>query len=67
VVLKAAVGASIFFTTDGSPPCAQSQEYRSGVTVTGTTTLRAVALRHGAVSAVAEETFVIKGRSVRRL
>ncbi|KIL43586.1 hypothetical protein KP77_32920 [Jeotgalibacillus alimentarius] len=54
-------GASIYYTTDGSEPTADSTLYEDGVTITENTNLKAVAVKDGmTTSDVAEFTYVIQ-------
>ena len=53
-------GATIHYTTDGSTPTASSTAYSSAVTVSETTTIKAIAVKDGMTnSAVASATFTI--------
>ena len=56
-------GATIYYTTDGSVPSAASgQVYSEPVTLTETTTVKAVAVKDGVSSSVTERTYT-KGTS----
>ncbi len=50
-------GASIYYTTDGSTPTNSSTLYESALTLTDTTTVKAIAVKDGTSSAVASKTF----------
>ena len=50
-------GADIFYTTDGSTPTSASTQYSEALTLTGTTTVKAIAVKNGTSSAVASKTF----------
>ncbi len=54
-------GATIHYTTDGSPPTASSTQYGGPIAVDGTTTIRAIGVRSGYVdSAGATATYNFK-------
>ncbi len=54
-------GATIHYTTDGTPPTATSPTYNNAITVNKTTTIKAIAVKDGmADSEVAEATYTIK-------
>ena len=52
-------GAAIHYTTDGTNPTADSQLYEGAITVTETTTLKAIAVDGDDMSEVATERYVI--------
>jgi hypothetical protein len=56
----ATVGATIYYTTDGSTPTIASARYTAAITVSATTTLQAVAITAGySLSGVASAVFTI--------
>ena len=50
-------GASIYYTTDGSTPDQESTEYTDKITLSATTTIKAIAVKGTYVSGVASKTF----------
>lgn len=50
-------GAEIRYTTDGSQPTAQSTLYSGPLTLTETTTVKAIAIKDGQSSAVTSRTY----------
>ena len=50
-------GAAIYYTTDGTAPSAQSTLYTGPITLSTTTTLKAIAIKNGESSAVASATY----------
>ena len=50
-------GASIYYTTDGSTPDQESTEYTDKITLSATTTVKAIAVKDTYVSGVASKTF----------
>lgn len=50
-------GASIYYTTDGSTPSASSTAYTGVLTLTDTTTVKAIAVKDGVSSSVSSRTF----------
>ena len=50
-------GATIHYTTDGSTPTAESTQYSSALTLTDTTTVKAIAVKDDVSSSVASKTF----------
>ncbi len=47
VTITATTGASIYYTTDGTVPTKGSQQYKTPITLTETTTIRAIAIEEG--------------------
>lgn len=60
VTISAAEGATIYYTTDKSDPTTSSTKYASAITVSKTTTIRAIAVKDGYTnSEIAEATYTI--------
>lgn len=57
VTMSGPAGASIHYTTDGSTPTASSTSYTEAITLSDTTTVKAVAVKDGVTSSVATRTF----------
>ena len=57
VVITAASGATIYYTLDGSTPTTESTVYSGTVTLSATTTVKAIAVKNNVVSSVATKTF----------
>lgn len=57
VTMSAESGAEIRYTTDSSTPTASSTLYSSPITLTETTTLKAVAVKDGVTSSVTSRTY----------
>ena len=57
VTIEAEDGASIFYTTNGSTPTEDSTEYSEVLTLSATTTVKAIAVKGTYVSTVASKTF----------
>ena len=57
VTISGPAGASLHYTTDGSTPTAESTLYSEALTLTDTTTVKAVAILNGVSSTVASRTF----------
>ena len=50
-------GATIYYTTDGTTPTSASTQYSSALTLTDTTTVKAIAVKDGTSSTVSSRTF----------
>ena len=57
VSISAESGATIYYTTDGSTPTAESTQYSSALTLSDTTTVKAIAVKDEVSSSVASKTF----------
>ena len=57
VTMSGPAGASIFYTVDGSTPTDQSLEYEEPITLSATTTVKAIAIKDGISSAVTSRTY----------
>lgn len=64
VTMSAADGAEIRYTTDGSRPSASSTLYSEPITLTDTTTIKAIAILDGTSSSVASSTFTKSAQPV---
>lgn len=52
-------GATIYYTTNGSTPSASSTKYTSAITVSSSTTIKAIAIKDGLSSSVTTATYTI--------
>lgn len=57
VTIEAEDGATIFYTTNGITPTEDSTEYSEALTLSATTTVKAIAVKGTYVSTVASKTF----------
>ena len=57
VTMSGPAGASIFYTVDGTTPTDQSLEYEEPITLSATTTIKAIAIKDGVSSAVTSRTY----------
>ena len=57
VTITGESGAEIHYTTDGSTPTSASPTYSTAITLTDTTTVKAIAVKNGLSSSVATQTF----------
>ncbi len=63
VTMSAESGAQIRYTTDGSTPTAESTLYSAPVTLTDTTTVKAIAIKDGVSSSVTSRTYTKGGNA----
>ena len=61
VTITAESGATIHYTLDGTDPTTSSPTYSVPITLTATTTVKAIAVKDGATSSVASATFTRTG------
>lgn len=57
VTITAAEGATIKYTTDGTNPSSASSTYSAALTLSATTTVKAIAIKDGVTSSVASKVF----------
>lgn len=57
VTITAADGATIKYTTDGTTPTSASSTYSAALTISATTTVKAIAIKDGVTSSVASKVF----------
>ena len=60
VTITAEDGATIYYTLNGNNPTNESNVYSSALTISETTTLKAIAVKDGLSSAIATATYTIK-------
>ena len=63
VSMSAESGASIYYTLDSSVPTAQSTLYSAPITLTDTTTVKAIAIKDGVSSSVTSRTYTKGGNA----
>ena len=63
VSMSAESGASIYYTLDGSAPTAESTLYSAPITLTDTTTVKAIAIKDGVSSSVTSRTYTKGGNA----
>ena len=61
VTMSGPTGAEIRYTTDGSTPTSSSSLYSSAITLSATTTVKAIAIKDGVSSEVTTQTFTKSG------
>ena len=61
VTISAESGATIYYTNDGSNPTTESNVYSSALTLSATTTIKAIAVKDDKTSAVASKKFTKGG------
>ncbi len=57
VTLSAVEGATIYYTIDGSNPTTNSTVYTAAISISATTTVKAIAAKEGLVTGIASKTF----------
>ena len=63
VTIQGPQGAEVRYTTDGSAPSAESTLYSEAITLSATTTIKAIAILNGETSEVTSKTFTKSGES----
>ena len=63
VTIQGPQGAALYYTTDGSTPTSESMDYSEPITLSATTTVKAIAILNGESSEVASKTFTKSGES----
>ena len=56
-------GATIYYTTNGSEPSSSSTQYNGAISVTATTTIKAIAIKDGISSTVSTGTYTISEKN----
>jgi hypothetical protein len=64
VTISGPDGAEIRYTTDGTAPNAESTLYSEAITLTDTTTVKAIAIKNGESSEAATKVFTKNGSNV---
>ena len=64
VTISGPDGAEIRYTTDGTAPNAESSLYSEAITLTDTTTVKAIAIKNGESSEAATKVFTKNGSNV---
>ena len=64
VTISGPDGAEIRYTTDGTAPNAESTLYDTAITLTDTTTVKAIAIKDGESSEAATKVFTKNGSNV---
>lgn len=57
IIMTAESGASIYYTTDGSTPTANSTQYTNAFTLPNNATIKAIAIKNGSSSSTASASF----------
>lgn len=57
VTISATEGSTIYYTTDGSTPNASSSVYSAALSISATTTVKAIAVKDGLETGIASKTF----------
>ncbi|MFA7056928.1 MAG: chitobiase/beta-hexosaminidase C-terminal domain-containing protein, partial [Candidatus Cloacimonadales bacterium] len=58
-ISSATTGATIYYTTNGDTPTTSSTQYSAAISITATTTVKALAVKDGYTQATAEAAYVI--------
>lgn len=63
IIMAAESGASIYYTTDGSTPTANSTQYTNAFTLPNNAIVKAIAVKNGSASSAASASFVAPQRT----